>query len=250
MRTTRILRIIWTAAALAAAAVATLARPAGAAENLAVPFVANAGQADPAVRYMATGPDYGLYFTDTEARYAFARGQEPGPALSLRFVGANPRPRIEGRHPRASRPGVAGGQDPAGRRAGLQAFEEVVYRDLWPGVDLVFKTAGGGVKYDLLVGAGADLDRVRFAYRGTELVWLDADGNLRVVTPLGILTDRRPVATQTSDGRQVPVETDYLLESPREGESRFGFALGAGYDARYPLVVGPMLVFSTFVGSS
>jgi hypothetical protein len=249
MHTTRILKIIWTAAALAAAAVATLARPAGAAEEPAVPFVANAGQADPAVRYMAMGPDYGLYFTDTEARYAFARGQERGPALALRFVDANPRPRIEGRRPHGSRSSVTRGNDPAGRRTGLPTFEEIVYRDLWPGVDLVFKTAGGAVKYDLLVGPGAELDRVRFAYRGAELVWLDADGNLRVVTPLGTLTDRRPVAYQTVDERQVPVESDYLLESPREGESRFGFAVGAGYHAQHPLVIGPTLVFSTVVGS-
>jgi hypothetical protein len=249
MSPTRVLKLIWIAAAVAAAALATLARPAGAAEDPAVPFVANVGQADPGVRYVATGPDFGLYLTDAEARYAFARGRGQGLAVTLRFVDANPRPRIEGRRPHGSRPGDVRGGGPAGRGTGLPTFEEVVYRDLWPGVDLVFKTAGGGVKYDLLVGPGAELDRVRFAYRGTELVWLDADGNLRVVTPLVTLTDRRPVAYQQIGGRQVPVESDYLLESPREGESRLGFALGAGYDARYPLVVGPMLVFSTFVGS-
>ena len=58
-------------------------------------FVANAGQTDPSVEYMARGPGHAFYFTPDKVVLDFERG-ERGVALELRFRGANANPQLVG----------------------------------------------------------------------------------------------------------------------------------------------------------
>lgn len=44
----------------------------------------------------------------------------------------------------------------------------VVYRNIYPGIDLAAYRAGGRVQYDLIVSPGADLTQVRITYQGLE----------------------------------------------------------------------------------
>ncbi len=48
----------------------------------------------------------------------------------------------------------------------------VVYRNLYPGIDLAAYRAGGRVQYDLIVSPGADLSQVQIVYQGLEHVEL------------------------------------------------------------------------------
>jgi hypothetical protein len=118
-RTRRVVNILWFVVALIAALVASAllpvkaraaAHPAG---PVAIPFVANAGQAEPDVRFLAVSPGHGLYLAAHEARQVLVRG-ERGVVLALRFVGANPSPCIEARRPAAARINYLNGSDPRG----------------------------------------------------------------------------------------------------------------------------------------
>ena len=65
--------------------------------KLPVAFVENVGQTDAPVRYYAHGSRYGFYFTQQEVVLALSReNADEGVALALRFIGSNPRARIEG----------------------------------------------------------------------------------------------------------------------------------------------------------
>lgn len=74
---------------------------------------------------------------------------------------------------------------------------------------------------------------------------LDAGGGLAVEVAGGALVQRRPVAYQDVDGRRRPVDARYVAR----GDDRFGVAVG-DYDRRRPLVIDPVLVYSTFLGGS
>src|SRR5262249_23368291 len=87
---------------------------------------------------------------------------------------------------------------------GLRTYSTVVYRDLWPGIDLVYGDGGNRLKYAFHVKPGADPAQIRFAYRGATAVVLDR-GRLEVSTPLGGFTDDRPYAYQEVDGRRVEI---------------------------------------------
>ena len=64
-----------------------------------------------------------------------------GVALALRFLGSNRNVAIRGERPGPGRVNYLLGNDPAKWHTGLRTYERVVYRDLWPGVDMVFRAA-------------------------------------------------------------------------------------------------------------
>src|SRR5207247_2516650 len=123
------------------------------------------------------------------------------------------------------------GTDRSKWRTGLPTYEQIVYRNLWPGVDMVFRGGAGRLKYEFVVRAGARAEASRLAYRGTAGLSLDRAGNLVLRPPLGPLRDERPQSFQEIGGRRVPVETRFALERGTSPAGVFGFAIAGRYDS-------------------
>jgi hypothetical protein len=212
-------------------------------------FVPNVGQTDGRVRFLAGAPGADFYFTPQEAVFAFRAGgadQPHGVVLRLGFVGANPAATIEGQRLAAGTVNYLVGSDPARWRTGLSSYERVAYRDLWPGVDLVFRGQDGTLKYEFHLDPGARVSDIRLAYDGAERLALGRGGDLLVHTPLGVLRDARPRSYQVTDGGRVPIQSGYHLGAG----ATYGFALRADYAPDRPLIIDPGLVYSTFLGGS
>jgi Beta-propeller repeat len=211
--------------------------------KLPLVFVPNAGQSDARVRYSAQAGGATFYFTREEAVFAFTKGTK-GAVLRLGFVGANPRPVMEGRRLGPGRVNFLRGGDPAKWQTDLPTYGQVVYRDLWPGVDMVFRGAAGQLKYEFVLKPGARVGDIALRYRGARDLSVNGAGALVIGTPLGALRDERPRSYQVRGGKQVPVASRYVLR----GGARYGFAVAGGYDRARPLVIDPGLVYSTFLG--
>jgi hypothetical protein len=209
--------------------------------KLPLTFVPNAGQTDERVLYHAQGAGFNFYFTDDRAVLAFQKGKR-GHALDLRFLGANPNAKLEASERGTGTVNYLTGSE---RHTNLPTYEQLTYRELWPGIDMTFRGAGGKLKYEFHLAAGANPADIRLAYAGAEGLSLGAGGALLIDTPLGALRDSRPQSFQRVDGRRVPVESSYALG----GASAYGFHLG-GYDRGRPLVIDPGLVYSTYLGGT
>jgi hypothetical protein len=109
-------------------------------------------------------------------------------------------------------------------KKGIPVFERIVYRDLWPGIDLVFSGGVNELKHEFVVEPGADISRIRLAYRGASDLSLDALGRMTVETPAGELSDGSPIAFQFRAGEQVEVPVRFALD--RESRS-YSFEVGA-----------------------
>jgi hypothetical protein len=219
--------------------------PLGAYGKLPLAFVPNAGQSDSRVRYSAQVPGASFAFTPKDARFTLAKDADRGVALQLGFLRANPDPTIEGRRLGSGTVNYIIGRDPAAWHTGLPTYGELAYRNLWPGVDMVFKGGDGRLEYEFLVHPGARVGDIGLAYRGAQDVSLDRSGNLQIETALGALSDTRPVSYQVIRGQRVPIASHFVLG----GHGRYGFAVGP-HDPRSPLVIDPGLVYSTFLGGS
>ena len=92
--------------------------------------------------------------------------------------------------------------DAAQWRTGLRSFARVVYSDLWPGIDLVYRGTREGIKYSFVVRPGADPARIRLAYAGADSVAIDAAGGLAVATSAGAFGDATPISFQEVAGRR------------------------------------------------
>ena len=169
--------------------------------KLPLAFVANAGQMDPRVRYAAQAAGVRFSFTQKEAVFGFKKGTK-AVTLRLTFLGANPKTTIKGRRLGVGKVNYLLGSDPARWHTGLPTYGQVVYRDLWPGVDMVFRGAAGRLKYEFLLRPGAKVGQIRLAYRAAEGLAVDKAGSLQIRIALGVLTDTRPRSYQQVGGRR------------------------------------------------
>ena len=216
-------------------------------------FIANGGQIDDRAAYYILGRDKTVFFGRdgvsivlSESPTAKKSGRW---AVKLAFDGAVP----------AAGP-VGDGITPAvvsyfkGRpeewRTGVPTFARVAYRNLWPGIDLVYSGDSDRLKYEIIVRPGADPATIRFTYTGVTDVSLDKEGRLEVETPLGSFHDDAPSAFQEKDGRRTDVPAAFVVEEGRgKGQSwTYGFDLGE-YDPALPLVLDPaILIYCGFIG--
>ena len=125
------------------------------------------------------------------------------------------------------------------------------YREVYPGVDLVYYGNAQRLEYDFVVAPGGDPDAIRLAFEGADGLALDGEGNLRVRTTVGTIVQQAPMIYQIIAGVKHKVGGRYRLVAPRGKETLplVGFEL-AEYDTQQPLVIDPVLWFSTFLGGS
>ena len=230
-----------------AAARAVQPSPGHASVTVPVAFVENRGQTDPRVRYYARGDRFGFFLMPGAVTVALDRRDASGPlALSLRFVGANPTPRLEAAGP-AGEANYFHGSDPAAWRTRVPQYTAVVYRGLWPGIDLHVREQAGVLKYEFHVHPGGRASDVRVAYDGASSLAIDASGALLIRTPKGTLEDSAPVAYQPAGDVRIPIDSTYQVTGKGRG-ARVGFTIGGGYDPRRDLVIDPGIQFTTFLG--
>jgi hypothetical protein len=218
--------------------------------RLPLAFVPNAGQTDARVRFSTQTAGARFYFTEKEAVFTFADagGRDRGIALRLAFVGANPDTRLEGRGALTGKVNYIIGSDPDEWYTNLPTYRQVVYHDLWPGIDMVFRGDASRLKYEFVLRPGAKVEDIRLAYRGADGLAVANGGQLLIGTAAGTLTDVRPVSYQEVGGRRVPIESRFLLQPDAAQATAYGFAVG-DYDRSQPLVIDPGLLYSTYLGA-
>ncbi|MGH9282402.1 MAG: SBBP repeat-containing protein, partial [Acidimicrobiales bacterium] len=136
------------------------------------------------------------------------------------------------------------GSDPAGWHTNIPTFAKVASSGVYPGIDLVYYgKQGGQVEYDFVVAPGADPGAIRLGLEGAEHLSLDAGGDLVAQTAVGEVRQHRPVVYQTVDGQRRPVAGSFVL-GPGD---QVRFSVGR-YDRSLPLVIDPVITYSTWVG--
>jgi hypothetical protein len=168
--------------------------------------------------------------------------------VKLDFVGANPEVKPEGRELMPAVISYFKGPREEWR-TGLKTYGSVIYRDLWPGIDLIYAGTVNRLKYSFLVKSGADPERIRLAYRGVSSLSITDAGQLEVQTPVRGFQDDRPVSYQEVEGRAVEVRTAYAVKTDAgEGARVYGFEVG-DYDRSKLLVLDPaVLVYCGYIG--
>ena len=167
-----------------------------------------------------------------------------GHRYEMSFLGSNENAYVSGARSLITRYNYFLGKDTGQWATNARAFQTVMYQDLYPGIDMELYSQGQNLKYDLRVGPDTDPSQIRIRYQGVEELRLH-QGNLKVVTSLSEVIEKRPYAYQVVDGKRYEIACEYLLK-----EDQLSFAFPNGYDPCYDLVIDPLLIFSTYSGST
>ena len=226
--------------------------------RLPLRFEPNLGQADPNVRFMARAPGYGLFLTDDGAVLALrsASPKRIKPAgiktwVRMKWLGSAPSPRAAGLDKLASRSNYFIGDNPNLWRTGIPNYGRVAFRNVYPGIDLAYYGNPRQLEYDFRVAPGGNPNRLRFSLMGPSgrlPLHLDARGNLVAEIPGG-LRFMRPMAYQEVMRRGRLIRRAVFSRYVLKGRGRAGILVGP-YNRNLPLVIDPVLLYSTYLGGS
>jgi hypothetical protein len=202
-------------------------------------FEPNRGQAAAEVEFLARGRSYVLALTRGDAVLAVG-----GATVRMRAVGANPAPAVAPQAPLPGRVSYLIGRDATRWRTGIPTYARVLYRDVYPAIDLVYHGSQGELEYDFVVAPGADPATIRLAFDGVEGLALDGDGALRLTTPAGAVRLPKPTIYQERDGARQEVAGGYVVQG-----TMVAFWT-APYDRTRPLVIDPVISWSSYLGGT
>jgi hypothetical protein len=230
--------------------------------QLPLNFEVNRGQAAADAKFVARGGGYALLLTDRGEPVLALHGRPRRPArphaerqpqasragelretaervlLRLEFPGGNPAPQMQGEQPLPGHSNYLIGNDPGKWLTGVPHFARVRYREVYPGVDVLYYAKDQQLEYDFIVRPGTNPDSVRLKVQGATEIEQREQGSLVLKTAAGPVQMHKPVAYQQGPDGQREVACNYLLE---KGEVRF--ALG-DYDRSQVVRIDPVLSYA------
>ena len=207
---------------------------------LPIIFLPNAVQNDSWIRYIAQTTELTAGFGSDSVAF-----RVKGTEIRMRFNGRNPRAGLEGIEAMPGRANFLLGDDPDSWRTGVPIFGGVVYRDLYTGITLTYSGSGSRIKSEFLLKAGADPSQIRLAYLDGAEVSISRRGDLVVQQNSAELHEQAPIAYQERNGSRDPVAVRYRILADRT----VVFEVGE-YDATLPLVIDPVISYSTYIGGT
>ena len=225
--------------------------------NLPLSFEPNQGQTNSQVEFLSRGRGYTLFLTATEAVLSLRKptaaktnetedsGDTTGVVLRMRLVGANPSPRVSGLKQLPGRSNYFLGNDPSKWRTNVPTYAKVQYEDVYPGVDLVYYGNQRQLEYDLIVAPGSDPEAIHLAFEGADKLQKGVQGHLALHTAAGQVRLQKPLVYQETNGIRQEIPAAYVLNGGRQ----VGFEVGT-YDADKPLIIDPVLSYSTYLGGN
>ena len=244
-------------------------------DALPLAFEANQGQTDPQVKYMARGKGYKLFLTSSKAimslpgskrqsevfdmmlnkrrgaaavsarlkKQAGSHKKLSPTTLQMNFLGANAHPQLIAEDMQSGKVNYFIGKDRSKWQSNIPLYGRVNYRNLYPGVDLVFHGALKQLEFDYLVSPGADAKSIALSFKGAVSMRTNKAGDLIVATSAGPVELHKPVAYQPKNGGREAVDARFMLKNKNE----VAFELGP-YDHNRELVIDPVVTYATYFG--
>jgi hypothetical protein len=138
------------------------------------------------------------------------------------------------------------GNDPDKWFTGVRNYREVLYPEVYKGVDLRFCLTEDRLKYEFIVAPDSEPSNIQLRYEGVEDIAVHSEtGDLVITTAIGTLYDEAPLAYQTTGFFDQVIPCSFLVQD----DAILTFQVG-DFDETLPLIIDPGLVFSTLLGSN
>lgn len=161
-----------------------------------VVFEKNFGASSSSYPYLSRHGNVDAYFAPDRVELRFPGTSIAASELQLRVIGQSAQTFIEPASKVRSVSNYLLGADPSKWRTGVANYSELNYRQIYPGIDLVFHGSGNRLEYDFRVTPGSDPGQVQFAFDPGCKLSLDSRGDIRVQAGPGILVLQKPTVYQ------------------------------------------------------
>lgn len=213
--------------------------------NPAVKFLLNMPGLN--VQLRANGFSYDAYVTEQVRNEEISNFNYKFHRIDIEFTGANPAPLLVAEQPGSDYLNFYTTSTPEKGITSVKHYAKVIYKDLYPGIDLVFISNPGSdkpVEYNFIVHPGADPSVIRWKYKGSDQI-TSSQEKIQIATSHGILIESIPMTYEYETGKAL--ELNYL--SLKNGEFSFDFK---NHNKHNTLIIdpAPTITWATYYGGS
>jgi hypothetical protein len=245
-------------------------------DHLPCYFVENKGQVGKDIKYQLKMRDKSVYFTSKGILYQFYREKNEDNRrdkmltgitgrkekiikvenIWLKFVGANENVKLEGLEESEAKFSYFQGKDPQHWVSGARTYHKILYKNLYPHIDLILYVSQAKIKYEYRVKKGGSVKDIKIKYEGMKRLYLNEKGKLEIETAEGVQRFEQSPCYQIVDGQRVELETTYEIEQDNN-INYLSFNAGE-YKRDREIIISSVdvvswaspLVYSTYLGGS
>ncbi len=208
-------------------------------------FIENQGQIDEKVKFYEVSSDHGMFFTE-DGVYVSLKNGSNSELIKLKFNGMSSASSVSvgGEGLLKGQVSFFSGKDSEKWLTEVPTYNSVVYKGAYDGIDVKLYGNNEELEYDLIVAPGVDPTVARLSYEGIESLSVKENGELEVELKHGTIVQKRPYIYQEIGGERVEVDGNFKVY---DKSGLYGFEVAA-YDVSLPLVIDPILSYSTYIG--
>jgi len=165
-------------------------------------------------------------------------------SFQVKFLDSKNLVKVHGNHKKNEYLNYFIGADRSKWASNVGIFNGVYYSELYPSIDLHIYEKKGNLKYDFILSPDADIKNIKLEYDGVNEISL-SDGNLLLTTSVNEIVEQKPYAYQEINGQKIEINCRYILN-----DNEVSFELISPYNPSLPLVIDPIIIASTYSGSS
>lgn len=123
----------------------------------------------------------------------------------------------------------------------VRSYGEIIYKNIYNGIDLKWYQKNGNLKYDYYVAAGADHSQIQLQFEGATHLSISKSGELIITTPLGKIIEQAPYVTQNNKR----VKAEWQLNNKTASFKVIN------YNPALPMIIDPAVrVWGTYYGGT
>lgn len=173
-----------------------------------------------------------------EQNLILAHGVEVG------FENSNNQAIVSAHHPTLTKYNYFIGDNPEKWASEVNAYTEIIYKNIYQGIDFRIFGYQTSLKYEFIVNPGADLSHIKLHYQDANNVLINTKGQLEIHTQAGIIKEATPFSFQENNNLKTEIPSQFVLNN-----NFLTYKIDENYDKSKKLIIDPELIFSTFSGS-
>jgi hypothetical protein len=203
------------------------------------------GQHHRGVQFVSRTPGYTVFLEPRQVTMAFRQPSATRSFVRMRLLQSNASSLPLPEEPQLAKTNYFIGNDPTRWRTNVSLFRRVRFPSVYKNVDLVYYGNQQELEYDFVIRPGGEPQSIRFSLSGANRARIEQSGDLILEAGGARAILHRPLAYQIVNAQRRDVAASFRPL----GGSRFGIRV-AGYDRKSPLIIDPVLAYSTYLGGS
>lgn len=135
------------------------------------------------------------------------------------------------------------GNDKSKWASNIKAYSEITYNQIYNNIDWKIYSQEGNIKHDFIVKKGGKVEDISLEYIGLNDIYIKKH-NLVLCTSIGEIIELRPMVYQIINEEKIVIDAKFILDG-----SIIKYQIDQ-YNKDYELIIDPMLIFSTYTGST